>query len=132
MGELAPGVRSRGRRYAAKAASAHIKKHGLGKKAKEVKKAVGETKKFGKGERVVVSHKGQRFYPTESSTEVVRRHYKLRAQPLRASLEPGTVCILLTGRYRGKRVVFLKQLESASCSSTARSSSTVSRFAASH
>ena len=51
------------------------------------------------------------WYPTEEAQRP-RRTKKARAPKLRNGITPGQVLILLSGRYRGRRVVFLKQLES--------------------
>jgi len=52
-----------------------------------------------------------RFYPADDlPPRKVSKANKMTK--LRASLTPGTVVILLAGRFRGKRVVFLKQLPS--------------------
>ena len=51
------------------------------------------------------------WYPAEDE----HKHYKKskpKATRLRKGLEAGRVLILLSGRFRGKRVVFLKQLQS--------------------
>jgi len=74
-----------------------------------------EKKQFGKkGEtRVVPLSREARFYPEYD----IRRPLKSRKSHhkptrLRESITPGTVLIVLAGRFRGKRVIFLKQLPS--------------------
>jgi len=62
--------------------------------------------------RLVPTSKAPRYYPAED----VRQPKKSRKSPkpthLRPTIVPGSVLILLAGRFRGKRVVFLKQLDS--------------------
>ncbi|KAI9272467.1 ribosomal protein L6e-domain-containing protein [Sporodiniella umbellata] len=64
------------------------------------------------GKRTVPAQKASRFYPAEdvAQPKVGRKTSKKTA--LRSNITPGTVAILLAGRYRGKRVVVLKQLDS--------------------
>jgi large subunit ribosomal protein L6e len=89
-------------RFSRKAASESTPAH--------VEKQVGGAKNGGK--RLVPTQKAPRFYPAED----VRRAKITRKVPkptkLRSTITPGTVLILLAGRFRGKRVVFLKQLSS--------------------
>jgi len=70
-------------------------------------------KKFGKGGvRKIVRPRPSRFYPVDGETTPATRSKKPNPTRLRGSIKPGTVLILLAGRFRGKRVVFLKQLPS--------------------
>jgi len=72
-----------------------------------------ERKSAGKDSKAV---RPQKSYPTDD----VRRRKKVNGagadyratQKLRSGIVPGSVLILVAGRHRGKRVVFLKQLES--------------------
>ncbi|ESK96069.1 60s ribosomal protein l6 [Moniliophthora roreri MCA 2997] len=113
--EIAPGVGrlSRSQVFAKRGLYKGVKKSE--KKVVEptpetVEKTVGGDKNGGK--RLVPTSKAPRFYPAED----VRQPKKSRKSPkptqLRPSITPGAVLILLAGRFRGKRVVFLKQLES--------------------
>ena len=53
-----------------------------------------------------------RFYPADDVKEPLKRRVIRRPTVLRPSITPGTVLILLAGRFKGKRVVFLGQLPS--------------------
>ena len=53
-----------------------------------------------------------KYYPAEDVV-VKKGTAPVRNPPkLRSSITPGTVLVLVAGRFRGKRVVFLKQLTS--------------------
>jgi large subunit ribosomal protein L6e len=113
---LAPGITrfSRSQQYARRA----LWKRNKGTTPRKEKPAAPTTKtvpvkgaKNGK-ERVVSLKKAPRFYPAHDISLPVRAYKTIRPTKLRASITPGTVLILLAGRFRGKRVVFLKQLAS--------------------
>jgi large subunit ribosomal protein L6e len=54
----------------------------------------------------------QKWYPAEDVPTPIKSRKVNRPARLRASITPGTILILLAGTHRGKRVVFLKQLDS--------------------
>ncbi|KAJ0295125.1 hypothetical protein CBS470a_000172 [Colletotrichum nupharicola] len=71
------------------------------------------TKKFGSSTRVVpaASQKAQKWYNADDEPEAKKVRKAVRPWTPRKTLQPGTVLILLAGRFRGKRVVLLKTLE---------------------
>lgn len=104
--ELVRGINRYGRRKSAAKNFIHFKKgpnnksHTLKRKAE--KKTEAEKKK-----------PATKWYPTEDlKSPIPSRKSHQKPTRLRPNIVPGTVLIILTGRFRGKRVVFLKQLTS--------------------
>lgn len=88
---------------------------------KTTKAAVDNTKKVkvtgakNGTERVVPIHRTPRAYSVEGNAKprtAKKTVKKVKTPALRKSITPGTILILLAGRHKGKRVVFLKQLPS--------------------
>jgi len=114
--QLTPGVMrfSAARMYAkrgvwAKKPFPAVKKT-VEKKAKFVVKKVNGDKNG--GERKVAINKGPKLLGEYRKTKRVstKIHKTKKPSSLRPSITPGTILIILTGRHKGKRVVFLKQL----------------------
>ncbi|KAJ3694659.1 hypothetical protein LUZ60_000036 [Juncus effusus] len=59
-----------------------------------------------------VAEKAPKFYPADDVKKSTRKPKKQNPTKLRDSITPGTVLILLAGHFMGKRVIFLKQLDS--------------------
>jgi large subunit ribosomal protein L6e len=54
----------------------------------------------------------RRWVAADSAPHALQRQFTPGTAVLRSNITPGTVLIVLAGRFRGKRVVFLKQLSS--------------------
>eukprot|EP00898_Chlorokybus_atmophyticus_P005556 jgi/Chlat1/6000/Chrsp4S06308 len=65
-----------------------------------------------KTQEAAKAEKAPKFYPAEDIPKPLHKNSVRKPTKLRASITPGTVLILLAGKFKGKRVVFLKQLES--------------------
>jgi len=84
-------------------------------KKEEKKQEAPKSVPFGKGTRIIKKKTTRYFYSSsESKTPLHSKIRKSHHKParLRKSITPGTVLILIAGRFRGHRVLFLKRLES--------------------
>jgi large subunit ribosomal protein L6e len=96
--ELVPGVNRLGR-------SASSSKHQRYFHSKKVAAKVAPV--------AAVAEKQPRWYAADDVKKPIpSRKGRHKAPKLRSSITPGTVVILLAGRFKGKRVVCLKQLAS--------------------
>merc|ERR1711959_389583 len=62
------------------------------------------------------SKKAPKYYSAEDKkVKLNNSHQNTKQTKLKASLVPGAVVILLAGRFKGRRAIFLKQLDSGLC-----------------
>jgi len=67
---------------------------------------------FGKETRIIVRPRAPTVYfPDPPRPKLYKRKNTVKPK-IRKSLVPGTVCIILSGRFRGRRVILLKVLDS--------------------
>jgi len=103
---------SRSRKYHLSGKWAVKNKKKFPKKVEEKKPKIQPIGGAKNGGQRTIKPKESRLYPVEKVCIPLPRRSVAATVKLRANITPGTVLILLSGRFRGKRVVFLKQLKS--------------------
>jgi hypothetical protein len=86
-----------------------------GRKNGQWKKKASEWKQVAKTVATTdATKRTSKWYPTERTPRPIlsRKKGKATKTTLRSSITPGTVLIILAGRFSGRRVVFLRQLDS--------------------
>ncbi|OMJ20645.1 60S ribosomal protein L6 [Smittium culicis] len=113
--QLVPGVSrlSRSQRFA-KRGLYKVKKVAVPRKAEEKKSAAKKAQPTDVNADLVkaLTFTKSNMYPADTLPTPKANHKVARTATLKKSITPGSILILLAGRFRGKRVVFLKQLKS--------------------